>query len=103
MANEPSPVSGAPGDKKHSLLSQALTPRPVPTSGAPPRCTRCGGLVWLRTRHNHAVSGAICVVLGLLLAVVLIGIPILVGGIVLLLGQDKWHVCEECGHTTPLN
>lgn len=75
--------------------------RPLPATRPENSCPQCKGELQFRKEHTERGTGVIVVVLGILLAPLCLGIPILVYGLVMT-GRIKtyWH-CRVCGRTFP--
>jgi uncharacterized protein YbaR (Trm112 family) len=65
-------------------------------------CPRCRGELRYQMESPSAAAGCIIILLGLLFAPLIIGIPIIIYGIVLM-GKEKkyWH-CRSCGTMFPV-
>lgn len=73
----------------------------VPLSRLIHPCPQCGGELWMVVEYPQKSTGIIVIVLGLLFAVVCVGIILLIWGWALT-NQRKttWH-CRNCGRTFP--
>jgi len=74
---------------------------PTQAVGSPYPCPQCKGELRDVQDHTERGTGAIVIVLGVLLAPLCLGIPILIYGLVMV-GRVKsyWH-CRYCGRTFP--
>jgi hypothetical protein len=67
----------------------------------PNLCPQCNGALRLATEHTERGTGVIVIILGLLLAPLCLGIPILIYGFVMVSRiKQYWH-CAGCGRTFP--
>jgi hypothetical protein len=64
-------------------------------------CPQCKGELRYAQDHPERGTGAIVIILGIILAPVCLGIPILIYGLIMI-GRVKayWH-CRSCGRTFP--
>ena len=62
-----------------------------------PRCRYCGGNMVPAYRKPNEASGCIVLLIGLLLAPILIGIPIIIFGIMFMSKSEKYMKCGNCG------
>ena len=63
----------------------------------PSKCYQCGGKLKRIRKASSEGSGCIVVLLGILLAPILIGIPIIIVGLYLMGKVEKYYVCRICG------
>lgn len=73
----------------------------VPLSDIIHPCPQCAGELWLVLEYPQKGTGIIVIVLGILFAVLCVGIILLIWGIILI-NQTKasWH-CRNCGRVFP--
>lgn len=60
-------------------------------------CHHCGERLHLHSRRPSEGTGILVFLVGLLLAPVLIGIPLIVGGIMKMAEKVYWRGCHDCG------
>lgn len=81
-----------------------------PDSPIPPRepqgasrpCGNCGGSRFTAfDEKKNEGFGCVLLVLGLILAPVLIGIPIVVAALFMMNSTEEWWVCDSCGAKLP--
>ncbi len=65
------------------------------------QCRRCLGLLVLRSESTDNGTGCLVLLVGLLFAPVLIGIPIAIYGIVLMNKSRRYLHCTGCGTIYP--
>jgi len=88
-----------------SLQSSAWVPGTpsnwVPLSDIIHPCPQCGGELWLVLDYPQKGTGTIVIVLGILFAVLCVGIILFIWGLILI-NQSKasWH-CRNCGRVFP--
>lgn len=75
--------------------------RPLPTFPSEHRCPQCSGELRLATEHTERGTGVIVILIGILLAPCLLGIPILVYGLVMVNRIKSYRHCRMCGRTFP--
>jgi hypothetical protein len=65
------------------------------------RCPQCEGQLILEVEHPNRGTGAIVIVLGILLAPVCVGFILIIWGLILALEtKSQWH-CRGCGRLYP--
>ena len=65
------------------------------------KCQQCDGWMYKRTEAASQGMGCIVVILGLCLAVVVIGIPIIIWGLLMMCQRRGLWVCRQCGYQIP--
>lgn len=71
--------------------------RPLASLPSQDRCPQCSGELRFATEHTERGTGTIVILIGLLLAPLCLGIPILVYGLVMVARiKSYWH-CRVCG------
>lgn len=66
-------------------------------------CGNCQSTAFTEVQERpQAGAGCIVALLGLLLAPVLIGIPIMIIGLIMRGKGTDWRVCQNCGARTPI-
>lgn len=77
---------------------QQLLPR---FAGPPHDCARCGGTIRKTSAATSEGSGCLIALVGLLLAPLLIGIPILIWGLSMASRRVGFWECQRCGNKAP--
>lgn len=103
-------VLGEPGASYQSIHKYHLdleprgsvdSPRPFSIEATRPRarkaCYHCGGRIVQKNKSTDSGAGCIVLLIGIFLAPILIGIPILIWGIVLMSRAEHYRVCTQCG------
>jgi hypothetical protein len=67
-----------------------------------PKCGACGGKLLEMVEYPNRNTGRIVIVLGILLAPVLIGIPMLYYGYSLTKDERRYRQCAGCGAAMPI-
>ena len=78
----------------------SVTQKPT-FQGPPVDCLHCGGALRNGAEGKAQGSGCIIIILGLLLAPFLIGIPIVIYGMNLMNKTDYFYECQRCGSRFP--
>jgi len=65
-------------------------------------CFHCQSEMMMERQHPDRTRGTITFLVGLLLAPVIIGIPLLLWAIDMLRRHQDWWLCSQCGHTQPV-
>lgn len=62
-----------------------------------PQCIYCGGLMTPAYRNPQSGIGCLILIVGLVLAPILVGIPIIVAGLMFMGKTEKYMKCRDCG------
>ena len=65
-------------------------------------CFHCQNEMMMERQHPDRTRGTITFLVGLLLAPVIIGIPLLLWAIDMMRRRRDWWLCSQCGHTQPV-
>jgi len=64
-------------------------------------CPQCQGELLLQQHNPQAALGAVLFGVGLLLACVIVGVPLLIAGLIMMMSDKRnWH-CRNCGRVFP--
>ena len=65
-------------------------------------CFHCQSEMMMERQHPDRTRGTITFLVGLLLAPIIIGIPLLLWAIDMMRRRRDWWLCSHCGHTQPV-